>query len=314
MINRIGIVGAGAIGCSLGSALYETYGDRFCFVANGPRAERLRKNGLVINGTAIYPPIYSQPDSEGLDLLFLAVKNYSLEDTLDTIQPLVSEKTVILPLLNGVTAVDEVRKRFPSNIVPFGIVLRTDAERIGKEITVSVRGEIQIGFAKDEEPHTALMQEIHDLLVNAGIDCNIYPDMRHMQWRKWMVNIGANQASALTCAKFKYFGRFDEIIVLVRESIEEILEIAKKKDIGMTHKDVDDIVELLINYPPEKKTSMFQDIEARRRTEIDYFAGTVIKMGQETGVPTPVNRVMYYALKAREQVGMAEKAEEKTSK
>lgn len=310
MINRIGIVGAGAIGCSLGSALLETYGERFCFVASGNRAERLRANGLIINGVSVFPPIYDQPDDKGLDLLFLAVKNYSLEDTLDTIEPLITGKTIILPLLNGVTAVGEVRKRFPYNIVPYGIVLRTDAERVGKEITVSIHGEVQIGFAKDEDPHTVLMQEIHDILVNAGIDCKIYPDMRHMQWRKWMVNIGANQASALTCAKFKYFGQFDEIIVLVRESVQEILEISKKKNVGMTEKDVDDIIELLINYPPEKKTSMFQDIEAKRRTEIDYFAGTVIKMGQETGVPTPVNRVMYYALKAREQVGLAEKAEE----
>ena len=309
MINRIGIAGAGAIGCSLGSALYENYGERFCFVAQGARAEKLKKEGVIVNGTQIYPPVCSEL-KEGLDVLFLAVKNYSLDEVLESIEPVVTEKTLIVPLLNGVTAVGEIRKRYPKNLVPYGIVLRTDAERIGKEVTVSVRGEIQIGFGKDEEPYTECMEEVRDLLKGAGIDCGIYEDMRYMQWRKWMVNIGANQVSALTCAKFKYFGTFDEIVLLVRESILEILEIAKKKDVGLTEQDVEDIVTLLINYPPEKKTSMFQDIEARRRTEIDYFAGTVMKLGEEVGVSTPINRVMYYAIKARELVGLAEKAGE----
>lgn len=311
MIDRLGIIGAGAIGCSLGSALYEAYGDRFCFVASGERAEKLKKNGVKVNGRQICPPVYDQPDERGLDVVLLAVKNYSLSDTLDTLENLITEKTLIVPLLNGVTAVGEIRARFPKNLVSYGIVLRTDAERIGKTITVSVRGEIQIGFAKGEDPHTELMEQVRALLIGAGIDCRIYEDMRYMQWRKWMVNIGANQVSALTDAKFKYFGQIDEIVVILRDSINEILQIAQKKDVGLTQQDVDDIVEMLINYPPEKKTSMLQDIEAKRRTEIDYFAGTVMRLGEQTGVPTPVNRIMYYALKAREQVGLAEKRNEK---
>ena len=78
-------------------------------------------------------------------------------------------------------------------------------------------------------------------------------------------------------------------------------------EIGLTEKDRDDIVQILINYPPEKKTSMLQDIEAKRRTEIDYFAGTVIELGKKTGIVTPVNRILYYAIKAKEKVGLAEK-------
>lgn len=306
-INRIGIIGAGAIGCSLGSALYEAYGDRFCFVADGERADRLRKNGVQVNGQKLCPPVYSQKDEQGLDVLLLAVKNYSLQETLDAVEGLISEQTLIIPLLNGVTAVAQVRARFPRNLVPYGIVLRTDAERVGKSVTVSVRGEIQIGFAKGEEPHTERMEQVRKLLVDAGINCRIYADMRYMQWRKWMVNIGANQVSALTDAKFKYFGHVNEITVLLREAIQEILEISRKLDVGLTIQDREDIIQMLIDYPPEKKTSMLQDIEAKRRTEIDYFAGTVMELGEQTGVPTPVNTVMYYALKAREKVNLAER-------
>ena len=310
MIKRIGIIGAGAVGCSLGSAFYEKYGDQFCFVAQGERAKKLKQNGIIVNHINLFPKVHEEPEEQGVDLLLLCVKNYSLEDTLQDIAPLIHENTILLPLLNGVTAVDRVRAAFPNNPVPYGIVMRTDAERIDHTVSVSIRGEIQIGYARGETPDCDL-DEIRDLFIQAGIDSKIYPDMRYMLWRKWMINIGANQVSALTCAKFKYFGKVEEIIVLLKEAIREILEISQKFDIGLTAQDCEDIVQILINYPPEKKTSMFQDIEARRRTEIDYFAGTVIELGKKVGVPTPVNWVMYHALKAREQIGMAElKAEQ----
>lgn len=308
MIKRIGIVGAGAIGCSLGSALYHVYRDNFCFIAKGNRAEKLRKSGIIVNGEKMYPKVYSEKgsgDKESIDLLLLCVKNYSLKETLEDIRDLISDNTIVLPLLNGVTAVDAVRKAFPRNVVPYGIVMRTDAERIDKNVTVSVRGEIQIGFGKGEEITTDLKM-IKKILERADISCVIYEDMRYMLWRKWMINIGSNQVSVLTGAQFKYFGQFEEIVILVTEAIQEILEISKKLDIGLSEKDRDDIVQILINYPPEKKTSMLQDIEAMRRTEIDYFAGTVIRFGKETGVDTPVNRILYYAIKAKEKVGLAE--------
>ncbi|MBS6765008.1 MAG: ketopantoate reductase family protein [Clostridium sp.] len=306
MIKRIGIVGAGAVGSSLGSALYLKYGNDFCFVARGARAERLRNTGITVNGEKLRPDIYSAPDGRKLDLILLCVKNYSLEETIEDIRELIDEDTVILPLLNGVTAVGRVREAFPKNSVPYGIVMRTDAERIDKNITVSVRGEIQIGFGKDEAI-SADLDEIRRCFCDAGISTVIYQDMRYMLWRKWMINIGSNQVSVLTGAKFKYFGEFEEIIILVTDAIQEILDISKKMEIGLTEKDRDDIVQILINYPPEKKTSMLQDIEAKRRTEIDYFAGTVIELGKKTGIVTPVNRILYYAIKAKEKVGLAEK-------
>lgn len=309
MIKHIGIVGAGAVGSSIGSALYETYKDNFYFVACGERAERLRKNGVIVNNKRIRPSVYSESDGAGLDLIILCVKNYSLDTVLKDIAFAVNPSTVILPLLNGITAIDAVRKAFPDNIVPYGIVMRTDANRTHGDVTVSVRGEVQIGFAKDEELPDCIY-EIRDIFVSAGIDSNVYHNMRYMLWRKWMINIGSNQVSVLTGAKFKYFGAFEEIVVLVRAAISEIVEISYKLNIGLTQKDIDDIVQILIDYPPEKKTSMLQDIEARRQTEIDCFAGTVIKLGEEYGVPTPVNRILYYAIKAKEKVGLAELAEE----
>lgn len=309
MIKRIGIAGAGAVGGSLGSLLYKIYKNDFYFIARSERAERLRKNGIIVNGEKLKPLVYTESDGRGLDLIILCVKNYSLDAILQDIAHAVTDSTIILPLLNGITAVDTIRKHYPVNTVPYGIVMRTDTKRFDNNIVVSVRGEVQIGFARDEEVPDSIY-EVRDIFVKAGIDSHVYHNMRYMLWRKWMINIGSNQVSVLTGAKFKYFGAYEEIVVLVRDAIQEILEISYQLNIGLTQQDVDDIVQILIHYPPEKKTSMLQDIEARRQTEIDYFAGTVIKLGHKYDVPTPVNRILYYAIKAREKVGLAELAEE----
>jgi 2-dehydropantoate 2-reductase len=64
---------------------------------------------------------------------------------------------------------------------------------------------------------------------------------------------------------------------------------------------------VVIHFTPEGKTSMLQDVEACRKTEIDYFAGTVLEYGKQLEVPTPVNYVLYLALKAQEQIYLADR-------
>lgn len=305
-IKNVSIIGAGAVGAALGSVLNENLKERFSYIANGKREIRIRSNGVLVNGNRFYPVVTSESDRRKIDLVILCVKNYDLESAIADLRTVVDEHTILLPLLNGVTAVDRVKTAFPQNAVLYGIIMRTDANRTDENVTYKTLGEIQFGTKKNIS-----MQEetkaLKSFFERAGINAKEYDDMEYMLWRKWLVNVGSNQVSVLTEAKFKYFGEFEEIIHLMRDAMQEIVEISKKKGIGLTEKDREEIEEILINYPPEKRTSMLQDLEARRRTEIDYFAGTVIKLGKEVGVPTPVNQTLYYAIKAREKVYLAEK-------
>ena len=86
--------------------------------------------------------------------------------------------------------------------------------------------------------------------------------------------------------------------------MNEILEIAKYENVNVTEQDRDEIIDLLIKYPPDKKMSMLQDLEAGRTTEIDEYAGTVIRLGEKYGVDTPANRVLYLTITAREKISI----------
>ena len=305
---RLGIIGAGAVGASLGDSMSHFLGDNLAFVANGRRARRLRSQGLIVNGRQWNPRVIGEDDDCAVDILLVLVKNYSLDGAISDIASCIDEQTTIVSLLNGVTAVDRLKQSFPDNDVLYGIVMRTDANRTSEEITYRTLGEIQFGEAENVH-YSDAVNKVASLFDDCWVNYHIYEDMVRMQWRKWMVNIGANQISLLTAAKFKYFKQFPEIEKALDEAMQEIVDIAKKKEIHLTTKDKLDMIEVLLNYPPEKKTSMLQDLDAHRKTEIDYFAGTVVRFGEECGVATPVNRILYYLIKAREKVNLAEAEE-----
>jgi len=303
MIQSVSIIGAGSIGGMYSTFFYDACKDNFSILATGHRAERFRQTGLIVNNRQIFPKVIDHR-KDAPDLLIVCVKNYDLQQVIADVQSIITNKTIILPTLNGITATKRLQEAFPENTVLYGIVMRTDAERKNGRIKFNVTGELQFGDRNNNENLSEPVKAVKECLDKAGIPNKIYPDMLHMLWRKWMVNIGANQISMLAEAQFKYFGLIPEIQDAVRASITEIYKISEKAKTGLNKDDVESIIMMLINYPPEKKSSMLQDFEAHRRTEIDYFAGTVVELGKKYDVPTPVNHILYKLIKAREKISL----------
>lgn len=302
MINTIGVIGAGSVGSALISFLCPAYKDNFYLLATGDRAGRLRDNGISVNNQTLKPQVYSDPGQNvSLDLLLIVVKSYSLDQVIEDIRPLISSNTILLPLLNGITATDRLREAFPDNRVLYGILLRTDAHRTGHKVYFTTSGEVQLGYADNTNPAPEVT-ETCEFLRSAGIRANIYQDMRRTQWRKWMLNTGAGQAAVEIGVECGYFGQVDEIVEIMRLCMDEILALAKAEGVRLTEQDRDEIIELLIDYPAHKKMSMLQDVEAGRPIEIEEYAGTVVRLGKKHGIPTPVNYLFYLAITARKKV------------
>ena len=72
--------------------------------------------------------------------------------------------------------------------------------------------------------------------------------------------------------------------------------------VDIDEEDRDEIIEMLVNFPPDKKMSMLQDYEAGRPIEIDEYAGEVVKLGRKHGIPTPANEILYLAITARQKI------------
>ena len=302
IIKTVGIIGAGSVGSALMYEMYSRDPENVYLLATGERAERLRTKGISVNNEVFNPKVYSDPSQNiHIDLLILAAKTYSMDSVIEDIRPLIDKDTILLPIENGITTSTRLEKEFPENRVFYGVVLRTDAHRMSRRVYYRTLGEMQIGYAENYDPKPEVT-EAYERLKELGINVKVYEDMRRAKWRKWMLNTGASQTAVEVQAECGFFGQVEEVRALMKMLMDEILEIAWAEGVNLTEEDRDDIIEILVNFPPDKKMSMLQDYEAGRPIEIDEYAGEVVRLGKKHGIPTPANEILYLAITARQKI------------
>ena len=132
------------------------------------------------------------------------------------------------------------------------------------------------------------VEAVKELLEKSNIPFNIPKDMLREFWWKFMVNVGINQISAVLKAPYGVFQRVKEAEELMITASNEVVQLSRKAGINLKDDDINEFIKVLSKLAPEGKTSMLQDVEAKRKTEVDIFAGTVIELGKKYGVATPV--------------------------
>ena len=116
-----------------------------------------------------------------------------------------------------------------------------------------------------------------------------------------MVNVGMNQASAVMRAPYGVFQTDMQAQALMKALMVEVIDLAEVLDVDLTQKDIDDWYTVLHTLSPHGKTSMLQDIEAGRKTEVEIFGGKMVELGKLHGIPTPVNHTMLRIIRVLEQ-------------
>lgn len=303
-IKTIGIVGLGAIGAVYGKMLQEVEGLDVQIIVDEQRKTKYEKEKFYINGeeTSFH---YINPDIKAeatFDLILLAVKYGQLQEAISLIRPFVGEKTVILSLLNGITSEEDIAKRYGEEKVLYSICNGIDSTREGNRIYYSTPGIITFG-EKGNKELTDRVKAIKDCLERANIPVDVPVDMERALWNKFMINVGMNQASAVTRAPYAYFQKEGSARELAQSAMKEVIKLAQAKGIDLTEQDMDYFfANVLSKVGGTGKTSMLQDIEAGRKTEVALFAEKVIDYGQKLGIETPINQALYRIIKTVEEM------------
>jgi 2-dehydropantoate 2-reductase len=181
----------------------------------------------------------------------------------------------------------------------YSIAVGIDAIREGDNFSYARPGRIIFGAGskKGDDNRTTRLQEA---LTRAAIPHEVPADMMRTMWWKFMVNVGINQASAVLRAPYGVFHTSADARALMLLLMQEVIELAGKVSINLTLQDVDEWSSVLSTLAPEGKTSMLQDIEAGRKTEVEIFAGKVVSMGAEYKIATPVNQSILHIIKVLE--------------
>lgn len=311
-IQSVILIGLGAIGAAYGSRLHKTLGERHTVIANEERIRRYSKTGIDVEGEPFHFH-FTKPDAEAApaDLILIAVKNAELQEAIRDMKHHVGPKTILLPLLNGISSEEELAAVYPDNPILYSMCVGIDAIRSGNQVRFSNIGKICFGEKdKTVSDHVKAVMELFD---RSEIPYEVPEDIWRTLWWKFMFNVGINQTSAVLRAPYKVFQNVSAAHQWMEAAMYEVVELSKKAGVHLTEEDVHSFRPILAKLAPDGKTSMLQDVDAGRKTEVEYFAGKVCELGKKYGVPTPINDQLLQMIPIIEAINNTEldKTEEK---
>lgn len=298
-IGSVAIVGAGAMGASYAAMFTDAGGFDVCLVAREKRYERLRQEGLNVNGrhydVVVVHPDHAHPPA---DLVLVALKHHHLAQALPDIKALTGDDTTILSVMNGLESEEIIGSVVGMEKLVYAVAVGMDAVREKGRVTYASPGRIIFGVT--DPAGSRHIPRLSQALGRAGIAHSVSEDIQSSLWWKFMVNVGINQASAVLGAPYGAFQSSPDARELMRMLMQEVIDLAPKAGIALFQKDLEKWCDVLAQLAPDGKTSMLQDMEAGRKTEVEIFAGKVVALGRHYGVPTPVNATVQCIIKTLE--------------
>lgn len=281
--------------------LAAAYPEGFRVIADGERKRRLEEKGVIVNGVNYKFPIIT-PEEKGdpADLILIGVKGYGLDQAIEDIRNQVGEETLIISLLNGVDSEEKLVKSFGEKHVLYGYMRMSVVMKDGKADFDPYWGKIHFGEKLNKE-YSERVLAVKEVFDKADIPYEIDEDMLKGIWFKFMCNIGENMTCALLGIPFGGFQVSDHANWVRIEAMKEVAAIAQKKGISIGKEEIEMQNKTILTIPYPNKPSTLQDLEAFKHTEIDMFAGTVIQMGRELGIPTPICEMFYHGIHVLEE-------------
>lgn len=297
-IKKVILCGLGAIGTIYADKLEKFDAKNFKVLVDEARIERYKTNPIKFNGRQLNFD-YILPSQEGFkaDLIILATKFAGLKDAIKNIKNFVKEDTVILSLLNGVTSEDIIADVYGKDKMLYSYFIGHSSVRCGNSVTHDDVNTIVFGAENNLSENVVAVKNFFD---KVGINYKIPDDIKRSMWLKFMLNVSANQPTAILRMTFGDMFENTHFMKFAENIMREVQSVAKAEGVLNTETMVDEALKHLKTMTPDGKTSMLQDVEAGRKTEVDMFAGTVIELGKKHGISTPYNKIL------REMIGIIE--------
>lgn len=298
---KIVVMGAGGVGGYFGARLAASGAD-VTFIARGDHLKAMRRDGLKIlsaNGDMTLKPVKATdaPASVGhADLVMIAVKLWSTEDAARAIAPLMGPNSAAVSWQNGVVAEDILIKQYGEERVIGGvsnIAALIDAPGVIRHNGTMAR----LIFAELDGRQSNRIETFAALCKQANIDYVVSDDINRAIWQKF---IFLASFSGMTCATRLSIGpvRSDpETRAMLKSALQEVVAVGRAKGVSLPDDQVEQSLAWADNLPASMVASMLGDLTRGNRLELPWLSGTVVKLGDELGVPMSTHRFIYTVLK-----------------
>lgn len=301
---NIVIYGTGGVGGYFGARLAQA-GNAVTFIARGKHLEAIQQKGLQLKSIKgdylVYPANATSTISEitDIDLILVCVKTWHLEVAAKEIKHVLNKKTMVLSLLNGVNN-DDVLSVFIDKKHLLGGLCKIVSKIEGYGIINHLSFEPTIVFGELNNVKTERALLLEKLFLNAGIRTKLAENIQIEIWAKFLFISTISAIGALTRATLGEIIASPQLKKMMRQTADEIVAVAKAKGIYL----LDDLVEkqfqMIESQLYNTTSSLQRDMMEGKPSELEAQTGTIVKMGLELGIPTPVNVFMYAFLLPQE--------------
>ncbi len=297
---RIAVMGAGSIGGYFGGML-SLGGNEVTLIARGAHLEAIRRRGLQVitdhGEFTVQCDATDDPRQAGpVDLVLLTVKTYHNQEAVLAMHPMVGEETTVLCLQNGIDSYEAAAQFLGAGrVLPGAAYVDAGLESPG---VVRQTGEVvEIVFGEPDGVDSPRGELILDTLRKAGIPAQLSNNIQRTLWTKFLfiaTTAGVMSLSRQTMAQLMSLPEWRRVIL---GCMREIESVGRASGVDLDPNIVQDTVDYIEGSLEEMHASMHADIVAGRPLELEALNGAVVRAGRSTGLPTPVNDVIYAALK-----------------
>jgi 2-dehydropantoate 2-reductase len=297
---KIGVFGTGGVGGYFGGRLAAA-GNDVTFIARGEHLRAIQSGGLVIEsakGDFTISPAKATDDPAQVgkvDLVMLGVKAWQVTDAATAMLPLIGVDTIVLPLQNGVEAYDQLAAVVGAEHV-LGGLCRIIAMIVEPGHIRHAGFEPSVAFAEWNNRPSERTASLLTTFLAAGIDTTIPPNFQSALWQKFLFISGYGGIGAVTRMSAGVIRAIPETRALIEAAMDEVNVVAAARGILLSEDAVASAMAGVDSLPKDGSSSMQRDIMAGRPSELEAKNGAVVRLGRDSGIPTPINTFVYQCL------------------
>jgi len=296
MIKNILLCGLGGVGCVLASSIVDSKSGTLKILVDENRYEKYLSTKKTFNKKE-YDYEYIKPNNESFkaDLIIIATKNDGLNEAIKNIKNFIKEKTIIISVLNGIHSEEKLAQTYGWDKLLISFYIGNSCIREGRNITLN--GDYTFFIGEKDGSKTEKLEKLEKFFKASNINFKTSNKIMERYWRKFLVNIGLNQPCAVKNTNFKEVKQDINNKAWIISLIKEAKTIAEAEGITNTEEIYNNTIKFLFEEFEDAIPSMLQDIRAKRKTEVDIFAGEIIKLGEKHNIPVPENKKIYKEIK-----------------
>jgi 2-dehydropantoate 2-reductase len=303
------ILGAGAMGSLLGARLSKTGASISLFSTNRAHMEAIGREGLLIeelDGTHSNYPLSTYCDPHRLphnpDLVLVVVKTSATKTAVSSLFGRCTPSTLFLTLQNGIGNWEQIAEITGKEAVLAGSTAQGATLLGAGKIRHGGNGPTYIG--ETSGPASKRVDRIVALFREAGFVAEPNDNVGRLIWEKLIVNAGINAITGLTGIRNGVIAEMQEASELCSSAVEEAIIVARAKGFPIELEMIERVLGVA-RATARNRSSMGQDVDKRKRTEIDAINGAIVQFGKQVGIPTPVNQTLTSLIKILEKQNAA---------